>query len=235
MSEVASTRSNTDRAYDRLRTEILHGDLMPGDRLTAADLQDRFALGLTPIREALMRLSAEGLVDTETHRGARVADVSAEALADLMATRRSIERLCLEASMARGDEAWESEVVAAMHMLSRTPLPSSTEDRSAAALWEERHRRFHFALVSACGSDWLLRFWNTLADHSERFRKLRLLNRHVAAAEVRDVNAEHRAIMDAVLARDVPTATRLMDQHLTGTEQSVARLLDAGYTPREET
>ena len=235
MSEVTSTRSNTDRAYDRLRTEILHGDLMPGDRLTAADLQDRFALGLTPIREALMRLSAEGLVDTETHRGARVADVSPGALADLMKTRRSIERLCLEASMARGDEAWESEVVAAMHMLSRTPLPSSTEDRSAAALWEERHRRFHYALVSACGSDWLLRFWNTLADHSERFRKLRLLNRHVAAAEVRDVNAEHRAIMDAVLARDVPTATRLMDQHLTGTEQSVARLLDAGYTPREET
>lgn len=235
MSESSSARSNTERAYDRLRTEILHGDLMPGDRLTAADLQDRFALGLTPIREALMRLSAEGLVDTETHRGARVADVSRESLADLMATRRSIERLCLEGSMARGDAAWEAEVVAAMHMLSRTPLPSSTEDRGAAALWEERHRRFHFALVSACGSDWLLRFWNTLADHSERFRKLRLLNRHVAEAKVRDVNAEHRAIMEAVLARDVALATRLMDEHLTGTEQSVAQLLEAGYAPREET
>lgn len=235
MSESSGARSNTERAYDRLRTEILHGDLMPGDRLTAADLQDRFALGLTPIREALMRLSAEGLVDTETHRGARVADVSREALTDLMATRRSIERLCLEASMARGDEAWESEVVAAMHMLSRTPLPSSADDRGAAALWEERHRRFHFALVSACGSDWLLRFWNTLADHSERFRKLRLLHHRAAEAKVRDLGAEHRAIMDAVLARDVPKATALMDQHLTNTEQSVARLLDAGYAPREET
>jgi DNA-binding GntR family transcriptional regulator len=137
--------------------------------------------------------------------------------------------------MARGDAAWEAEVVAAMHMLSRTPLPSSAQDRGAAALWEERHRRFHFALVSACGSDWLLRFWNTLADHSERFRKLRLLHRHVEAAKVRDLEAEHRAIMDAVLARDVPKATALMDQHLTNTEQSVARLLDAGYAPREET
>ena len=53
--ELEGGRSNTERAYVRLRTEIIHGDLMPGERLTAADLQDRFALGLTPIREALMR------------------------------------------------------------------------------------------------------------------------------------------------------------------------------------
>ncbi len=86
MADTDTGRSNTERAYLRLRREILHGDLMPGDRLTAADLQDRFSLGLTPIREALMRLSAEGLVDAETHRGARVADVSRAALADLMAT-----------------------------------------------------------------------------------------------------------------------------------------------------
>ncbi|MHB2165592.1 GntR family transcriptional regulator [Alsobacter sp. R-9] len=229
MTDTLAGRSNTERAYQRLRQEILHGDLMPGDRLTAADLQDRFALGLTPIREALMRLSAEGLVDAETHRGARVADVSPMALADLMSTRRAIERLCLAASIARGDAAWEADVVAAMHLLSRTPLPSGPDDREGAAAWEVQHRRFHLALVSACGSEWLLRFWSTLADHSERFRKLRLLNRHAAEAEVRDVNAEHRAIMAAVLDRDVETATALMDRHLVATEQSVARLLEAGY------
>jgi len=229
MTETSSGRSNTERAYRRLRQEILHGDLMPGDRLTAADLQDRFALGLTPIREALTRLSAEGLVDAETHRGARVADVSSEALADLMATRRAIERLCLTASIGRGDAAWEAEIVGAMHLLSRTPLPSGPGDKDAAAAWEAQHRRFHLALVSACGSEWLLRFWTTLADHSERFRKLRLLNRHAAEAEVRDVNAEHRAIMAAVLDRDVAAATALMDRHLDATEQSVARLLEAGY------
>ncbi len=229
MADTDTGRSNTERAYLRLRREILHGDLMPGDRLTAADLQDRFALGLTPIREALMRLSAEGLVDAETHRGARVADVSRAALADLMATRRAIERLCLTASIANGDAAWEADVVASMHLLSRTPLPAGPDDPESAAAWEAQHRRFHFALVGACGSEWLLRFWSTLADHSERFRKLRLLNRHAEEAEVRDVNAEHRAIMAAVLDRDVDRATALMDRHLLATEQSVARLLGAGY------
>ena len=139
-----------------------------------------------------------------------------------------LEALCLAAAIERGDAAWESRIIAAMHMLARTPLPADPEDRAAAATWEERHRAFHFALVGGCGSEWLLRFWSMLVDHSERFRKLRLLHRHARAAKVRDVNAEHRAIMAAVLSRDAAAATALMDKHLVATESSVARLLGAG-------
>ena len=224
--------SQAERAYRRLRSEILHGDLMPGERLRAADLQDRFQLGLTPIREALMRLSSESLVEAETNRGSRVTEASLAELADLMSTRRIIERACLSAAIARGDATWEAEIVAAMHLLSRTPLPADTEDRRTAAEWEIQHRRFHSALVAACGSSWLLRFWNTLADHSERYRKVRLLHHREVRAEVRDVNAEHQLIMVAVLDRDVARATELMDAHLSATEKSVARLLANGS--REE-
>ncbi|TPQ52786.1 GntR family transcriptional regulator, partial [Prosthecomicrobium hirschii] len=110
--------SQAERAYRRLRGEILHGDLMPGERLRAADLQDRYSLGLTPIREALMRLASESLVEGETNRGARVTDASLDELADIMATRRAIERLCLTAAMARGGADWEAEIVASMHLLS---------------------------------------------------------------------------------------------------------------------
>jgi GntR family transcriptional regulator, carbon starvation induced regulator len=226
MQNAAAT-SETERAYRTLRSEILHGDLMPGERLRAAELQDRFALGLTPIREALMRLSSESLVEGETNKGLRVTAASLAEFRDMMQARRRIERLCLEAALQKGDAAWEAEIVASMHILSRTPLPSSTEDRAAAGLWETRHRRFHAALVAACGSEWLLRFWNTLVDHSERYRKVRLLRHRDAGAEVRDVNAEHAAIMAAALDRDVELATRLMDAHLTATETSVARLLSS--------
>jgi DNA-binding GntR family transcriptional regulator len=224
-------RSQAERAYRRLRAEILHGDLMPGERLRAADLQDRFGLGLTPIREALMRLSSENLVDAETHRGSRVMPASPDEFADLMTTRRLIERACLTAAIARGDTAWEAEIVAAMHLLSRTPLPVSVDDRAAATTWETHHRGFHFALVSACGSAWLLRFWNMLADQSERYRKVRLLHHRDAVAEVRDVNAEHADIMSAGLARDAERATSLMDAHLAATETSVARLLATYSNP----
>lgn len=217
--------SQAERAYRRLRIEILEGNLMPGDRLRAADLQDRYQLGLTPIREALMRLSSESLVEAETNRGSRVTETSLSEFIDLMSTRRIVERACITAAIERGDSAWEAEIVAAMHLLSRAPLPLSADDRKAAAEWEIHHRRFHTALVSACGSNWLLRFWNTLADHSERYRKLRLLHHREVKAEVRDVNAEHQLIMTAVLDRDKIRAADLMDLHLTKTEKSVSHLL----------
>lgn len=226
MDAATESRSQTERAYRRLRGEILHGELMPGETLRVAELQDRFALGLTPIREALMRLSTEGLVAAETHRSARVTEASLEELVDLMATRRDIERLCLTQAMAHGDATWEAEIVASLHLLSRTPLPASLTDREGAALWEAQHRRFHLALVAACRSTWMLKFWTTLADHSERYRKIRLLHHQEALAQVRDVGAEHSEIMDAVLKRDVARATGLMDDHLRATEQAVARFLN---------
>ncbi len=219
--------SQTERAYGRLREEILHGALMPAERLRAAELHDRYQLGLTPIREALMRLSSEGLVVAETHRGARVADASAGDLADLMATRRDIERLCLTQAIAAGDAAWEAEIVAAMHMLSRARLPDGKSDRAAALHWEREHRRFHFALIAACPSAWLKRFWTTLADHSERYRKIRLLHRADPQALVRDLEAEHRTIMQAVLDRDTERAVALMDEHLRATERGVVPFLVA--------
>jgi GntR family carbon starvation induced transcriptional regulator len=226
--EEVDELSQSERAYRVLRREILHGDVMPGERLRAADLQDRYDLGLTPIREALMRLTSESLVEGEANRGSRARDVSIAELRDLMATRREIERMCLAASIARGDAQWEAEIVASLHLLTRTALPASDGDRDTAAQWEALHRRFHTALIAACGSPWQLRFWNMLADHSERYRKVRLLRHREKNAEVRDAHAEHAAIADAVLKRDADRAIALMDAHLTATENSVARLLEAG-------
>ena len=234
LPRTATTPSLTERAYRRMRAEILHGELMPGERLRVAELSERFGLGLTPVREALMRLSIEGLVEAETNRGARVTGTSRAELADLMSTRRDIERLCLRQAIACGTEEWEAEIVAAMHLLSGTPLPVSPADREAARLWEVRHRRLHAALVAACPSDWLKRFWSTLADHSERYRKLRLLNHRQSAALVRDAAAEHDAIVEAVLARDAGRAVVLMDEHLVATEEGVIALLEAEPPRRRE-
>lgn len=130
--------TRAEQAYRRLRSEILHGDLMPGERLRASDLQGKFQLGLTPIREALMRLSGENLVELDTHRGSRVSQTSLDELRDLMNTRRGVESLCLRSAIAHGDTAWEAAIVAALHTLSRTPLPATPADRAAAAAWKLR-------------------------------------------------------------------------------------------------
>jgi DNA-binding GntR family transcriptional regulator len=142
-----------------------------------------------------------------------------------MSARRELEAHCLTRAIERGGPDWEARIEDAMAQLARTSLPKGAADRKAAELWEVRHRNFHFALVSACGSPWRLRFWTTLTDHSERYRKLRLLRRKETAAKVRDAVGDHQAIMDAVLARDTARATQLMDAHLAATEHAIAALL----------
>jgi GntR family carbon starvation induced transcriptional regulator len=216
--------SRTERAYQRLRQEILVGELAPNERLRVADLEERFELGLTPIREALARLASEGLVSMEARRGARVLEASPAELADLMKTRQEIERLCLSESIKRGDARWEAEVIAALHVLGRAPIPDFGDKSAMASEWEVHHRRFHSALVSACGSEWLLRFWNQLMDHSQRYRKMRL----TAPLVARDVLAEHQAIVDAVLRRDTVAAVALMESHLSDTEKAARAALQQG-------
>ncbi|MCC6008198.1 MAG: FCD domain-containing protein [Rhodobacteraceae bacterium] len=219
------TNAAARTAYDTLRGAILYGALMPGDRLVAADLRARYGLGLTPIREALTRLAGEGLAEGAAHQGLRVRGLDRAELADLMDTRARIERMAITGAIAAGDAEWEAEIVAAAHLLALTPLPEPGDDGTASRLWEERHRAFHFALVRACPSPWLLRLWNMLADHSERYRKLRLLHHAEPLAEVRDVVGEHAEIVEAVLAREAERAADLLDDHLAATRRSADRLL----------
>lgn len=213
-------------AYQMLRDEILRGDLMPGERLRVSALNERYQLGLTPLREALVRLSSEGLVMNEANRGASVRPISLAELHDLFSTRREIEALCLRRAMANRSPEWESEILRAQHMLSRTPIPESSYDRVGVARWEAKHRQFHHALVAACDSHWRLNFWETLADHSERYRKLRLVTSGPSRADPRDIQAEHDAIADAVINGDEDHAVALMDSHLAKTERVVAQILN---------
>ena len=215
-------------AYQMLRHEILHGTLMPGDRLRIANLNDRYRLGLTPIREALMRLTSEGLVSWQSYRGASVAGIDIEEFRDMVRTRRQIGRLCLTQAIELGDAAWEAEIMRSFHLLKRTPFPGSSDVTETPGSWERFHREFHYALIAACGSPWLLRFWETLADHSERYRKLRLLRSGAGQSAGRDANREHDEIAQAVIARDISTATALLDKHLTQTEEALAGLMEPG-------
>ena len=212
-------------AYKVLRHEVLHGTLMPGERLRIADLNERYRLGLTPIREALVRLASEGLVSWQSYRGASVAGIDIDDFRDMVRTRRQIGRLCLVQAIELGDAAWEAEIMRSFHLLKRTPFPGSSDAGEAPGAWERFHREFHYALIAACDSPWLLRFWETLADHSERYLKLRLPLADAGQPAGRDVNREHEEIAHAVVARDISAATALLDKHLTRTEEAVARLI----------
>ena len=223
-SSANAEKTLAERALRLLREDILAGRLAPDARLKVAALQARYGLGISPLREALLRLSSEGLVVAEGQRGFAVAAVSLAELEDLTRARICLETSILAEAIKRGDAEWEAGMVAAYHRLSRTPQPGDLRDREATALWEQRHRAFHDAIAAGCGSAWLMRLHGQLTGHSERYRRVRLFHSTPAPKRVRPVDDEHRALMQALLDRDGARAAGLIRQHLEATANAVASL-----------
>ena len=211
-------------AYGRLRTEILHASLAPGQKLRIKQLSEKYGIGISPIREALNRLLSEGFVVQTAQKGFSVASFSLKELDELTRTKIWLNELGLRESIASGSAAWEEGVVLSFHWLTKTPryLNSETLERNAA--WDRAHSAFHASLTAACGSDWLKRFCRDLFDAFERYRALgRMSSPRPTHIE------EHRAIMAAALDRDADAAVKLLKQHFELTAEHVrSSLLELG-------
>jgi DNA-binding GntR family transcriptional regulator len=200
----------TQGAYEGLRADLLACRILPGKKLKIQELCDRFSVSLGAIREALSRLTSEGLVVAEPQRGFRAAPISAADLVDLTAVRVEIDSLCLRRAIACGDVNWEARLVAATHRLARTPERAPDDPARSNEDWAEAHAAFHLALVDGCNSPWLLHLHALLYAQSERYRRLSV----PFAISERNVNEEHQAIVTATLARDVAAAVQLLTTHL---------------------
>jgi GntR family transcriptional regulator, carbon starvation induced regulator len=205
--------------YDSIRADILRGVFKPDEKLRVEHLCERYGTGATPIREALNRLSTDGFVKLRDRRGFRVAGVSEEDLRELTRTRCLVEGLCLKESVAHGDRAWESEIAAALARLS-LKLPAAELQHGFDPVWEEHHRQFHIALISACGSSTLIGFCQLLFDRADRYR--------LTAAKInpdRNIQSEHEAIAEAALTRRADLAVRRLREHYLRTQDIVLHQL----------
>jgi DNA-binding GntR family transcriptional regulator len=203
-------RTMSGNVFDALRADILSCRLLPDEKLRINDFCERFEVSLPAVREALSKLSAEGLVISEPQRGYRVAPVSAEDLRDLTETRIELETICLTRSIAHGSVEWETSLVGALHRITRTPYRVPDDPSRLNDAWVDAHFALHEALVSACGSNRLLLIRKQCYEQSERYRRLSV----PLYKQTRDVLAEHQAIVQAALARDVPRTVALMSMHL---------------------
>jgi DNA-binding GntR family transcriptional regulator len=213
-------RTVADAVHERLRADLMAGRYGPGEALRLEPLMARYGCGISPLREALNRLAAERLVAAVGQRGFQAAPMSLAEMWDVMRLRQKLEGEALAGAIEAGDARWESEILAAFHRLAKAPPPG--RDRADPDSWERGHREFHCALIAACASDWLLHFIGILYGHTERYRRIRF-ERTMPKKLVRDVEAEHRALMDAVLARDKRRAVRLLTEHLDKTANFIAR------------
>ncbi len=223
--EVHSTKTET--AYRLLRRDILATRLKPGAALKLGALSETYDVGWTPLREALSRLEAEKLVTAVSNRGFAVAPVSRAELEDLRRARIVVELPLLEEAILTGDSAWEEAIVTAHYRLSRCKIAVDDSSEGAVDEWDDKHRAFHAALLSAAASNWLHHFLTTIYDQLGRHNRVLGLaptlgeaaglkdGYEAAVAALRDAMGieHHTLLMEAALDRDVERAKVIMMEH----------------------
>jgi DNA-binding GntR family transcriptional regulator len=217
MESLEQTAPLSDRAYRTLRAAIVRCDFAPGERLKLDVLIAQYGFSSSPLREALNRLVQEGLVRALENRGFRVAPLSKEMLHDLTRMRLLIETEALKAAMENGGDEWETAVVAAFHRLSLLAERRDAGKPIDMAEWTERHRDFHMALFSGCGSPLLMQTAETYFTQAERYRRFA----STQASEPRCKMPAHQGLMNAALARKKAEALELLRKHIQGTTDTV--------------
>lgn len=212
------------QTHVRIRNDIVRGVLAPGSKLLIEEMCERYGVTSTPVREALSQLSTEGFVQRIEQRGFFVASTSRDELRELTDTRCWIEEVALRQALAHRSREWEDTLVLATHRLSRTPRSLDADVFHENPEWELTHRHFHMSLISACPSRLLLDFCERLFDHASRYRAVSMS----MIFPLRDVGAEHRALMEAAVSGPADEAVRLLLAHYRRTTEIVTELaLDA--------
>lgn len=194
--------------YEALRRDILDMTLPAGSKLLIRTLCERFDVGLSPVREALMRLATERLVMQFDHRGFAVAPLSINDLHDLTKARIVIDGAALRLAIVEGGAVWEEGLVLAYYRLSRTPRTTQDNPGVRSEKWEQLHREYHRALIAGCNSQRLMDVSDQLFEASNRYRhSSRLIGSDRAKID------EHKEIMDAALAHDAELAVDRLAAH----------------------
>jgi DNA-binding GntR family transcriptional regulator len=223
--EPAAEVSKADVVHRRLKEEIELGELTPGTPLPELWLVERLGASRTPVREALRRLAAEGLVDLVARQGARVSQVSLQSVRDLFEFRSLLEpaaiRQATEAAAADPElrRAFASMATEFARVVRRAP----SQARSRA--FYDVADRFDWAIIGATRNEHLRR---TIAELRPRTARLRNLS-HVDPQRVEVSVAEHLRMCEAILAGDADEAAAAIADHLAQSLRTIFRNLAQGF------
>jgi DNA-binding GntR family transcriptional regulator len=213
--------SKADQVHAQLKTEIELGELAPGSPLSELSLVERTGASRTPVREALRRLAAEGLVDLVPRIGARVSRVSAQSVRDLFEFRQLLEPVAIRQATARAaaDPAVRAVFEDMRDDFARIRDRAPSRERSRE--FYELADRFDWAVIDASRNVHLRRAIAELRPHTARLRNLSHLDPRRTEVSV----GEHLAICDALLAGDADTAAAKIAAHLAESVATIFRNL----------
>lgn len=204
------SRQAAPQVFDALRELIVSLELPPGTVLPRAELADRYGVSQTPVRDALMKLGEEGLVEIYPQHATVVSRIDTVAALQAHFLRRSLE-LEIVRELASRDDAGLTPLLAAL----REQIVRQTRALAAKdyAGFTAADREFHRALYDAAGVGELFQLMRQRSGHVDRLRRLHLPARGKAQAVVRD----HKTIVDAIESRQPDAAQAALRAHLAGT------------------
>jgi DNA-binding GntR family transcriptional regulator len=195
-------QSLADQVRDALRERIASGQLSPGDRVIESQLTREFGVSAIPVREAIRELVAMRLLESATHRGARVREVTLEETLEALEVRAAVEGWAATRAVAAldGQDRLLREMVQRMVVSAR---------RRDVAAFRRRHQSFHRAIVQAAGNRALLRVWDQLAFEAQSGAAMDLLH----AADFVSIAQQHEPIVDAIERGDAAQTRELLEAH----------------------
>jgi len=198
--------SKADVAYAQIRDQILSGVLPAGSKLSQYELAAAMRISITPLREAIRRLSGEGLIVLDTHRNARVATMDFDEARQLHETRRALDPAAIELAATRRTDADIDRMRTALADL--LPVTRHWGEPALAA-----HRNLHRAIYYASHNTVMIRLLDDLWDKSDRYRRVGLDLPPGAEPRTRDFE-EHGQLVELVIAGDAAAAGELMRSHI---------------------
>lgn len=222
MTSISPTRvRSVERLYGELRTRIVDGTYAPGSVLSQVGLADELGVSRTPLREAMRRLEAEGLIEAEQNRRVRVRHIPAEELDVILTERILIETTGIKLTVGRlsEDDLGELHVqVAAMRV---------SLERLELEAWEGAHQAFHEVLVKY-GSEKLRQTIGVQVERAERYRRMFVPFPYTRSS----FNPEFEAVLEACVIRNADLAARRIARNLAKVALAVLAHASPEYEPQ---
>jgi DNA-binding GntR family transcriptional regulator len=216
MADKVVWRTKSEAAYYELRQRVMDGRLPPGTDLDQESVAREIGLSTTPVREALRRLEAEGLVIQRAHFAIHVPQLSSDEIQDIYAVRLMIEPEAARLACEKAPDETLEEVRLILEKSLRAE-PGSLSPMS----WLQIHRDFHRGIYAASGNNTLTPILDSLSDRCDRYR-LQLLNLdNTVESSIR----KHHGMADAFCAREGQKLADMIGHHLTSSLESLVRLL----------
>lgn len=213
--------SLTKLAYQVLRNEIITCQLAPGSEVSEHEISDRLSMSKTPVREALVRLAGEGLVEAFPRRAYRIAPITIQSVNELFGVRAALESASAALAVARMKPA----DVAALRLLANASY--HVEESKSRSDFVDANREFHLAISARSGNSRMHALIVGLIDQGERFFHM--------GAQMRDVNSEtnheHDRLVEVLARGDAEQARLLMGEHIESTRRGLLQSLISSAHP----